>query len=117
VQIQRIAFNKTKFMKTAEDFLEELKKLINSRFDGVEKKIDRVIRIKDALDGDRLLDNQDLCLLLGLTKRSLARYRNKKLIRYYQVDRKVFYKASEIQEFLKTRGKEPEQGKAPERGE
>jgi hypothetical protein len=38
----------------------------------------------------------------------LARYRQKKLIRYYQIDRKTYYKASEVQEFLKTKGKKPE---------
>ncbi|GHT41485.1 transcriptional regulator [Bacteroidia bacterium] len=92
-------------MKYIEDILDELKQLINSRFDGIEKKVDRLIKIKDAMDGDKLLDNQDLCLLLGITKRSLARYRQKKLIRYYQVDRKTYYKASEIQEFLKRKGK------------
>jgi len=104
-------------MKTIEDYLEDLKKLINFRMDKVEKKIDQMIKIKDALDGDKLLDNQDLCLLLGITKHSLARYRSKKLIRYYQIDRKVFYKASEIQEFLKTRGKEleDEHGKPPDK--
>ena len=102
-------------MKTIEDYLEDLKKLINFRMDKVEKKIDQMIKIKDALDGDKLLDNQDMCLLLGITKHSLARYRSKKLIRYYQIDRKVFYKASEVQEFLKTRGKEPEQEKPPDK--
>jgi hypothetical protein len=95
-------------MKQMEDILEELRKLIVSRFEGIEKKIDRLIKIKDAMDGDKLLDNQDICLLLGITKRSLARYRQKKLIRYYQVDRKTYYKASEVQEFLKTRGKKSE---------
>jgi hypothetical protein len=59
------------------------------------------------MDGDKLLDNQDLCLLLGITKRSLARYRQKKLIRFYRIDCKTYYKASEVEEFLKTRGKKP----------
>jgi hypothetical protein len=95
-------------MKHIEDILEELQKLIIFRFDGIEKKMDRLMRIKDAMDGDKLLDNQYLCLLLGITKRSLARYRQKKLIRYYQIDRKTYYKASEVQEFLKTKGKKPE---------
>jgi hypothetical protein len=95
-------------MKHMEDILEELRAFISTRFDGIEKKVDRLIKIKDAMDGDKLLDNQDLCLLLGITKRSLARYRQKKLIRYYQIDRKTYYKASEIHEFLKTRGKKPE---------
>jgi len=91
--------------KDLEDFLNEFQKKILSNLDLIDKKLDRMIKIKDVLDGDKLLDNQDMCLLLGITKRSLARYRNKKLIRYYQVDRKVFYKASEIQEFLKKKGK------------
>jgi hypothetical protein len=95
-------------MKHIENTLEVLWAFISSRFDGIEKKVDRLIKIKDAMDGDKLLDKQDLCLLLGITKRSLARYRQKKLIRYYQIDRKTYYKASEIQEFLKTRGKKPE---------
>jgi hypothetical protein len=95
-------------MKQIEDILEELRKLIVSRFDGIEKQLQRLNTIKDAMEGDKLLDNQDLCLLLGITKRSLARYRQKKLIRYYQIDRKTYYKASEIREFLKTRGEKPE---------
>ena len=94
--------------KDLEDFLNELRKTILLGLNAIDKKLDRIIRIKNALDGDQLLDNQDLCMLFGLTKRSIARYRNKKLIRYYQVDRKVFYKASEIQEFLKKRGKSSE---------
>jgi hypothetical protein len=92
-------------MRNIDEILEELRRLLISRFDEIEKKLDRSMQVKIVMDGDKLLDNQDLCLLLGITKRSLARYRQKKLIRYYQVDRKTYYKASEVQEFLKTRGK------------
>ena len=95
-------------MTHTETLLDDLRKLIVSRFNDVEKKLDRLNNVKEAMDGDKLLDNQDLCLLLGITKRSLARYRQKGLIRYYQIDRKTYYKASEIQEFLKTKGKKTE---------
>ena len=95
-------------MTHIEEILEELQKLIVSRFDAVEKKLERLTKVKEVMEGDQLLDNQDLCLLLGITKRSLARYRQKKLIRYYQIDRKTYYKASEVQEFLKTKGKKLE---------
>ena len=87
-----------------ERFLEELRKLMLSRFDEIDKKLDRLNKVKDVMDGDQLLDNHDLCMLLNITKRTLARYRQKKLIRYYQIDRKTYYKASEVQEFLRTRG-------------
>jgi DNA-binding transcriptional MerR regulator len=54
-----------------------------------------------------LLDNCDLAQLLGVTQRTIARYREKGLIRYYQTDEngKNFYRSSEIQDFLRQRGK------------
>lgn len=75
------------------------------RFDKMERAFERMNKLKDCLDGDTLLDNYDLCRLLGVTKRTLARYRQKKLIRYYMIDGRTYYKASEIQDFLQMKGK------------
>lgn len=75
------------------------------RFEKLERAFERMNRLKDCLDGDTLLDNYDLCRLLDVTKRTLARYRQKKLIRYYMIDGRTYYKASEIQEFLQIKGK------------
>lgn len=75
------------------------------RFEKLERAFERMNRLKDCLDGDTLLDNYDLCRLLGVTKRTLARYRQKNLIRYYMIDGRTYYKASEIQEFLQIKGK------------
>lgn len=75
------------------------------RFEKLERAFERMNRLKDCLDGDTLLDNYDLCRLLGVTKRTLARYRQKKLIRYYMIDGRTYYKASEIQEFFQIKGK------------
>lgn len=73
------------------------------------EKIDRKMEVKEQrihpLDGDALLDNQDMCLLLSVTKRTLARYRQKKLVSYYMIDGRTYYKASEVQDFLKRKGK------------
>lgn len=79
-------------------------------FDRIEKKLDRMNRMRDCLDGDTLLDNCDLAQLLGVTQRTIARYREKGLIRYYQTDEngKNYYRSSEIQEFLRQRGKKKE---------
>ena len=69
---------------------EVLEKMIMTMVEGfnrLEKKLDRMNRLKDCLDG--------------------ARYREKGLIRYYQTDEngKNFYRSSEIQDFLRHRGK------------
>lgn len=84
---------------------DELYMLVVSRFDKIDRKLERMTKIKDSMDGDKLLDNQDMCELLGVTKRTLARYRQKKLVSYYMIDGKTYYKASEIQDFLKRKGK------------
>lgn len=77
---------------------------IMERFDRIEKKLERMNKIKECFDGDTLLDNYDLCKLLGVTYRTLARYRQKKLVRYYMIDGRTYYKASEINDFLKMKG-------------
>ncbi len=84
---------------------DEVSRLIISALNEINKKIDRMMNIKDSLDGDKLLDNHDMCALLGVTKRTLARYRHKKLVSYYTIDRRTYYKSSEVKEFLKQKGK------------
>ncbi len=78
---------------------------IMKRFDTIDDTLDRMSRTKECFDGDTLLDNHDMCRLLNITKRTLARYRQKKLVKYYMIDRKVFYRASEIREFMKSSNK------------
>jgi hypothetical protein len=71
------------------------------KLEDMDKKLDRMTRVKDAMDGDKLLDNYDMCMLLGVTKRTLQRYRQLKKVVYYKIDGKTYYKSSEVQEFLK----------------
>ena len=74
------------------------------RFDKIEKMLERQNKMNEGLDGDTLLDNYDLSKLLGVTHRTLARYRQKKLIRYYMIDGRTYYKATESNDFLKMKG-------------
>ena len=78
---------------------------IMERFDRIENRLSRMNRQTAALEGDKLLDNQDMCELLGVTKRTLARYRQKKLVTYYMIDGRTYYKASVVQDFLNMKGK------------
>ena len=45
---------------------------IMERFDKIDRALERMNKLKDCLDGDTLLDNYDLCRLLGITKRTLV---------------------------------------------
>lgn len=78
---------------------------IMNKLDKIDLMLERITRVKDCLDGDSLLDNQDMCTLLRVTKRTLARYRQKGLVNYYMIDGRAYYKASEVQGFLKRKGK------------
>ncbi len=78
---------------------------VMERFDRIDEKLQIKKQEVHPLNGDRLIDNQDMCLLLGVAKRTLARYRQKKLIRYYTINGRVWYKATEVEEFLKKKGK------------
>ena len=53
-------------------------------------------------NGERLLDNQDLCQLLQTSKRSVQRYRSSGTLKYQMLWHKVYYKESDVQEFLRT---------------
>ena len=59
---------------------------IMERFDRIDRTLERMNKLKECLEGDTLLDNYDLCQLLGITKRTLARYRQKKYVTYYMID-------------------------------
>ena len=89
------------------EVLEKMIMTIVEGFDRIEKKLDRMGRVKEFLNGDELLDNYDIARLLNVSLRTVARYREKGLIRYYQTDEngKNFYRSSDIQDFLQKRGK------------
>ena len=94
--------------------IEELKMHVSERLDTIEKKLDRIIRIKSVLDGDELIDNQDLCQLLGVTKRTVQRYRNLKLIPFYKIDGKMYYRKSEVMDFFKNHNQRKKDGSGDE---
>lgn len=61
--------------------------------------------VKDAaatkcMNGERLYDNQDLCMMLQVSKRSLQRYRSIGILPYLMLRQKTYYKESDVERFL-----------------
>lgn len=100
------------------DTFEQWMKRIMERFDRNEQLIasltGKEYREVKYLDGERLLDNQDLCELLNTSKRSIQRYRSSGTLKYQMLWHKVYYKESDVQEFLKTHFEEFGQKKQAE---
>ena len=69
---------------------------IMDRLDMQDKKIDRLLNSQNCLDGEKLLDNQDLCF-------TLQRYRKKGILPYLLLDGKYYYRASDIHKLIRER--------------
>ena len=76
---------------------------IMEKLEKIDNKLDRINKVNDVFNGDKLLDNQDMCMLLRISERTLQRYRQKGKVQYYMIDGKPYYKASELTEILKKR--------------
>ena len=72
------------------------------RFDRIEKHLDKMAMKEKLLEGERLLDNQDVCQLLNVSKRTLQRYRSSGELPYQMIYHKTFYKESDVEAFIKT---------------
>ena len=63
------------------EYMEKWLLKIMSRFDELESKIaKKPEKERHRINGELLLDNQDLCIMLNVSKRTLQRYRSEKKI-------------------------------------
>lgn len=72
---------------------------LHLRFD----EILELLKAKNRLNGETILDNQDLCIMFNLTTRSLQRYRSSGQLPFIRIGGKLFYYESEVQKFIKKR--------------
>lgn len=86
---------------------------LTNEIKNLDKKLDKILVLLKAtnrLNGENILDNQDLCLLFNLTPRSLQRYRSTGELPFLRIGGKPFYLESEVYRFLKAK----KQNKFPE---
>ena len=74
---------------------------IMEHFERTEKLLERVLKKNSQLDGEEVLDNQDLCLLLKVGIRTLQRYRAIGVLPYFTISGKVFYRVKDVHEFIR----------------
>jgi hypothetical protein len=72
------------------------------RLDRIQRHLEKMAIKEKLLEGERLLDNQDVCQLLNVSKRTLQRYRSSGELPYQMLYHKTFYKESDVQAFIKT---------------
>lgn len=73
---------------------------ILERIEMLDRKIEKLNNKKSQLNGETLLDNQDLCLLLKVSNRSLQRYRSSGILPYRRIQQKIYYLESDVHKFI-----------------
>ena len=80
-----------------EKWMANLSKMLNE----IGKDLKSLINTDEVFDKDeKLLDNQDLCFMLHISKRTLQRYRTEGGLPYLKYGQKIYYKASDVKEFV-----------------
>lgn len=74
---------------------------ILDRFEMMERQIKNLSQFMNLFEGERLLDNQDVCQLLKVSKRTLQRYRTSGLLKYKTIMRKTYYREKDVHEFIR----------------
>lgn len=82
------------------EFISWMERLI-IRLDTLNQNIGKLQLQTLNVDGEELLDNQDVMQILKVSNRSLQRYRSMKKLPYYRIKGKVYYKLSDVQQFLR----------------
>ena len=70
-----------------------------SKMEDIESKLN--LRKDTTPLSEKWLDNQDVCQLLRISKRTLQHYRDSGLIPFSQIGSKIYYKATDIEAHLK----------------
>lgn len=82
------------------EFLSWMERIIE-RFDLLSEHITQVDKKHASVDGEELLDNQDILQMLKISGRSLQRYRSSGRLPYYTISGKIYYKLSDVHQFIR----------------
>lgn len=73
---------------------------IMMRFDRLDKLMEGKNSGRTMVDGELLYDNQDVCQLLRISKRTLQRYRSSGELPFQMIRHKSYYKESDVEAFI-----------------
>lgn len=71
-----------------------------SRFEAFAEKVDKLCDAGEDKVMKKWLDNQDVCQILNISKRTLQTYRDNGTLAYAQINHKVFYKPEDVEKVI-----------------
>ncbi len=98
-------------LRRLELHLHDLHKKIDGIYDMLTLRHERETENKsNAGINEKLLDNQDLCLLFQISPRSLQRYRSLGVLPYKRLGQKTYYTEEDVREFVENNVKDFRKG-------
>jgi len=83
------------------EYLENWMKRIMERFDSLENRLNKQPeKERRKYKGELLLDNQDLCLMLNCSKRTLQRLRVSGMLPCKRIRQKIYYLESDVKKIV-----------------
>lgn len=74
---------------------------IMTRFDLLGETLTDAQKNSFNIDGEQLLDEQDLRQMLKISSRTIQRYRSSKRLPYYTISGKLYYKLSDVHQLIR----------------
>ena len=71
------------------------------KLDQIESGIKQILESRTVLDGETLVSTRDLCRMLDVHERTLFNYREKGILHGIVIERKIYYRMSEIKALMK----------------
>ncbi|MCG6188668.1 helix-turn-helix domain-containing protein [Maribellus maritimus] len=71
---------------------------IKERFEDFSRQVKNLCG--DSRDRDKWLDNDEVCELLQMSRRTLQSYRDNGILPYSQIGRKCYYKVADIENLI-----------------
>jgi hypothetical protein len=71
-----------------------------SKFEGFAKRMEYLCRLHGDREMNEWLDNQDVCLLLNISPRTLQTLRDNGTLAYSQISHKTYYKPEDVEKIL-----------------
>ena len=74
--------------------------MMMSRFESFAQRVEQICKNNGDKSLNKWLDNQDVCEILNISKRTLQTYRDNGILGYTQIGHKIYYRPEDIMNLL-----------------
>jgi hypothetical protein len=88
-------------MYISKDYFDDWMKRIIEQLKAIDGRLVTAIRADQRIEGDVILDNEDLLKILKVSVRTLQRIRNSGKLPYHTMNKKNYYLKSDVEKYIR----------------